>query len=931
MPAVITEVENASPRVLIIGLSPVFAHTIAQKLPSALTGVVVSPQVVSEAQLDSAYKVVVLVDPLNPPSRTLLNRLSTHQNKLLLVQLVGVGPQRREASVAEWHRYTELQRTTILELNRSLPDAQWVFATEVLGEYLGFTLGRPEHISKNTLYVWDIVCTPLSQSVVAEEIGKIVTKPDGGSVLLQGASTPLPELVRAVVGRHHAADPEEVVPQALEVTLPLPFKPSTTLTLSAPTIAEIDELFLPFISEHTPIILTELPEPLRSTSQKDQQSAPISRTSIQSDHQSETQPAFKLEEEVQSLLTKTRVEGGVRRLRRKKKTEVTIKKKSKRKTVLFYLGVLVSGVALSTLVLIGLYFGTSLQYQRSLTQYLSSLESEQVVEPPSSSFLAVQNQLYTRFFEFDLLFIDQARLSAADQLGGIQTMSQDAQNSLFSVFQYVFGQSDEEPDFVAIRDSLDRWVDDTQRLARLVSTTDFGEASELDSTITTLENRLQESKKNATVIQTLLPTLPELIATEGRSVVAVLFQNNQELRPTGGFIEAVALLTLEDGKLITTSVYSVYELDERLRGSVIPPDEVAQQLGEERWFLRDSNWDPHGPESAKTIRWFISQSTGVEPTVVVGMTPDSLGQLLGVFGGVSAAGFDEQITAQNLSERLEIYAESSLNSGDAHFPSEVLRSVFTLLGEQDRAGMVAVFQSLYSAIQDNQMFVVGQPNTPLQTVLAQLHWDGSVVVPNCPRELAQDASRCAVEAFHQVEANVGINKANAYVRRDSTHQVALEPTRARHTHTTIFSNTSPSSVWPLGVYSAYTRYYLGSNSQNVVVTIDGRRLPSAEVSLSIQKERLVVGFDHQVQVGEDSQVVVQYDTPLSDPTAYALFIQEQQGVGIHPKEITIEIVGDGILSVVAPSGNIDESSKKVSFSDLDKAHNLFGIAYSREN
>jgi len=51
-------------------------------------------------------------------------------------------------------------------------------------------------------------------------------------------------------------------------------------------------------------------------------------------------------------------------------------------------------------------------------------------------------------------------------------------------------------------------------------------------------------------VRALLEVLPGVLGSDGTKKYLILFQNDKELRPTGGFWTAYAILTLEDGRIV---------------------------------------------------------------------------------------------------------------------------------------------------------------------------------------------------------------------------------------------------------------------------------------------------------------------------------------------------------------------------------------------
>ncbi len=90
----------------------------------------------------------------------------------------------------------------------------------------------------------------------------------------------------------------------------------------------------------------------------------------------------------------------------------------------------------------------------------------------------------------------------------------------------------------------------------------------------------------------------------------LLFQNDKEIRATGGFMTAYATLKLDHGRLSSSQSDDIYRLDEKLLSVCLskicpltPPDPIVRYLPEANgkprsaWSLRDSNLSPDLPTS----------------------------------------------------------------------------------------------------------------------------------------------------------------------------------------------------------------------------------------------------------------------------------------------------------------------------------------------
>lgn len=135
---------------------------------------------------------------------------------------------------------------------------------------------------------------------------------------------------------------------------------------------------------------------------------------------------------------------------------------------------------------------------------------------------------------------------------------------------------------------------------------------------------------------------------EHRRSYLFIFQNPTELRPTGGFMGSVALLTMDRGEIKSLEVPGggPYDLKGELKERVRPPEPL--RLVASRWEFQDANWFPDFPTAAEKIRWFWSKSG--QPTVdgVVAVNLRVLERLLEATGPVELPEYDKIITAENV-------------------------------------------------------------------------------------------------------------------------------------------------------------------------------------------------------------------------------------------------------------------------------------------
>ena len=93
--------------------------------------------------------------------------------------------------------------------------------------------------------------------------------------------------------------------------------------------------------------------------------------------------------------------------------------------------------------------------------------------------------------------------------------------------------------------------------------------------------------------QPLLINLPQMLGEPNDKTYLILFQNDKELRPTGGFMTAYAIFRISRGKMVLVKSDDIYSLDNALRTKFPAPREIMTfHKGVYNLNLRDSNLSP---------------------------------------------------------------------------------------------------------------------------------------------------------------------------------------------------------------------------------------------------------------------------------------------------------------------------------------------------
>ena len=149
-----------------------------------------------------------------------------------------------------------------------------------------------------------------------------------------------------------------------------------------------------------------------------------------------------------------------------------------------------------------------------------------------------------------------------------------------------------------------------------------------------------------TAVTEFRPVIEQLPAVAGGrgepKTYLVLFQNDNELRPTGGFLTAYAIIKIEDGKVTPEKSDDIYELDQKFKERIAIPEKLGRYLTTERYYhLRDMNISPDFKTSMDTFYEHYQEVPGEPKDIdgIIAVDTHFLTNLLTVLGPVEVPGY----------------------------------------------------------------------------------------------------------------------------------------------------------------------------------------------------------------------------------------------------------------------------------------------------
>lgn len=145
----------------------------------------------------------------------------------------------------------------------------------------------------------------------------------------------------------------------------------------------------------------------------------------------------------------------------------------------------------------------------------------------------------------------------------------------------------------------------------------------------------------------LSDALSTILGTNETKHYLLIFQNNTELRPTGGFMGSFAEMTIHNGVMEQLEIPGggTYDLQGQQKQSFVAPWPL--QLLSAKWEFQDANWFPDFRTSARHIISFYKNSRGSDVDGVISVNANYVEDLIGLLGPVDMPEYGRTIDHKN--------------------------------------------------------------------------------------------------------------------------------------------------------------------------------------------------------------------------------------------------------------------------------------------
>ncbi len=398
----------------------------------------------------------------------------------------------------------------------------------------------------------------------------------------------------------------------------------------------------------------------------------------------------------------------------------------------------------------------------------------------------------------------------------------------------------------------------------------------------------------------LLESAPYMLGIDSPRKYLVIMQNDAELRPTGGFMTAYALVRISKGKLSILDSDDIYALDDKFTKNIPAPEPILKYLPKvPYWNMRDMNLSPDLKVSMDTFYPHYKSTKSPEVDGIITLDTKVLVDLLKITGKIGVPGYgnfsadiDPTCNCPQAFYALELYADVE---GPVIWDSVSGRIISAPENYGQRKSFIGPM--MYSILSE----VMGQPKSKMGDIFKT--GINLIAEKHVQFYLINEKAQAAVESFNMagrvrdfagdyifvVDTNFAGAKTNTWVTysADLKAEIASDGT-VTNTLTLTYKNPqeyfvdAKTNLKLNGIFRDWLRVYLPAGSE----LIEAKGFETGQATGTDLGKTVVEGFFTLAPLN-NKPITLKYKSGYKASGPYRLLIQKQGGTKNFPYDITV--------------------------------------------
>lgn len=361
----------------------------------------------------------------------------------------------------------------------------------------------------------------------------------------------------------------------------------------------------------------------------------------------------------------------------------------------------------------------------------------------------------------------------------------------------------------------------------------------------------------------------------------LLFQNDKEIRPTGGFLTAFATLSIDKGQISATNSDDIYRLDEKLLEVCLrkicpltPPSPIVRYLPEvsgkarSAWSMRDSNISPDVPTSARqfeSMYQLLGQGLPYDGIIYIdSQVVEELIEVTGpidVFGTKFSAEVDKRCNCPNVIYELESYAEiASKGEKDRKAILGVLMQQILAKSIGADVEKIPQLAETVARLANHKHVMFYMHDSDTQNALAKLNWTGQI-------------KNYDGDYLHINDSNFAGGKSSLYVEQTVIQDITIKNGEVRKKITIEYKNPQAFNTWLNGINRDYVRFYLPEGSK----LVSGKGSEDGVRQIDDELDKSIVEAFITVRPQNSRKLEIEVTEPYKPKGEYKIMVQKQPG------------------------------------------------------
>lgn len=419
--------------------------------------------------------------------------------------------------------------------------------------------------------------------------------------------------------------------------------------------------------------------------------------------------------------------------------------------------------------------------------------------------------------------------------------------------------------------------------------------------------------------------LQKILGFDQPQTYLILFLNNTELRPAGGFIGAYAVVRTDKGVPKILKVEGTELLDNLAPQDFpsVPPGPLQKYLGVKRLGFRDSNWSPDFASSAvKSLDLFKKEkgTAADDISAVIGITPTLLEEILKISGPITVNG--EEFNAKNFTEKLEYevefgYADKGLDFANRKKALADLTHALLARMRGDALKHWSQYLALGQRMLAEKHILAYSQFPAAQNILLAKNWAGVMRPTNGDYILWADANLASLKTDKVMDRELSYS----FTPTTSSGGKYIATVKMKYINKGSFTKFTTR-------YRTYARVFLPVGSQLISVKGMGAGVAADQ---GVENGKQWFGAFTSIEPGKTGELVWQFYLAPSiveqiKNNNYSLLVQKQSGTIAHALTLDLNF-GKDIASAMPSEATADLGNQVYSYKTDLRLDRVFSVNF----